>query len=240
MSSSAISKRLVLGCGALVYDMMALIEQNRLLNQVIDLRCLPAKLHNTPQLIAGEVDRYLEKHAQNYEDIFVAYADCGTAGELDKVLEKYSAQRLNGAHCYEFFAGTELFDTIVDEELGSFFLTDYLVKFFDRLVVQGLGLDRHPELFDVYFKHYKKMVYLAQTDNKQLQMQAQAHAESFGLEYEYRHVGVEGLKPLVQNIGIQEIKVQDINVKHVKTVTQSNFKPALNPLLKQRQSYVSG
>ena len=229
------SKRLVLGCGALVYDLTRLIKQNNALDQIIDLRCLPAKLHNTPQLIADKVDKFLQKHAQDYADIFVAYADCGTAGELDTVLEKYHAQRLLGAHCYEFFAGTEAFNAIVDNELGSFFLTDYLVRFFDRLVVQGLGLDRYPELFDAYFKHYKKMVYLAQTEDKQLQAQAQIHAQSFGLEYEYRYVGVEALKPLVQNI-----KAQDIKLKKAQRVIQSDLQTASELVAKEGLAYVSG
>ena len=194
---NTISKRLVLGCGALVHDMLALIKQDPAIEEAITLHCLPAKLHNTPQLIAGEVDRFLAKHAHKYEDIFIAYADCGTAGELDKVLEKYQAQRMPGAHCYEFFSGAETFEAMIDEELGSFFLTDYLVKNFDRLVVKGLGLDRFPELFDEYFKHYKKMIYIAQTDDPKLQELAAQHAQSFGLEYVYRQVGIQGLSPML-------------------------------------------
>lgn len=195
--NNAISKRLVLGCGALVHDMLALIKQNTVLEEAITLHCLPAKLHNTPQLIAPEVDRFLAKHAHKYDDIFVAYADCGTVGELDKVLEKYQAQRMPGAHCYEFFSGAETFQTMVDEEVGSFFLTDYLVKNFDRLVVKGLGLDRFPELFDEYFQHYKRMIYIAQTEDLKLQQLAAQHAESFGLEYVYRQVGIQGLSPML-------------------------------------------
>ncbi|MFT7525733.1 MAG: hypothetical protein ACI9LY_000873 [Arenicella sp.] len=195
--NNAISKRLVLGCGALVHDMLALIKQNPVLEEAITLHCLPAKLHNTPQLIAPEVDRFLAKHAHKYDDIFVAYADCGTVGELDKVLEKYQAQRMPGAHCYEFFSGAETFQTMVDEEVGSFFLTDYLVKNFDRLVVKGLGLDRFPELFDEYFQHYKRMIYIAQTEDHKLQQLAAQHAESFGLEYVYRQVGIQGLSPML-------------------------------------------
>lgn len=197
ISNNAISKRLVLGCGALVHDMLALIKQNPVLEEAITLHCLPAKLHNTPQLIAPEVDRFLAKHAHKYDDIFVAYADCGTVGELDKVLEKYQAQRMPGAHCYEFFSGAETFQTMVDEEVGSFFLTDYLVKNFDRLVVKGLGLDRFPELFDEYFQHYKRMIYIAQTEDLKLQQLAAQHAESFGLEYVYRQVGIQGLSPML-------------------------------------------
>jgi hypothetical protein len=198
------SKRLVLGCGALVYDMVALIKKNAILNEVIDLQCLPAKLHNTPQLIAGEVDKYLSLHAHKYTDIFIAYGDCGTAGALDDVLEKYGAERIAGAHCYEFFAGSSAFEKITDEELGSFFLTDYLVKHFDRLVVEGLGLDRYPELFDAYFKHYNDMVYLAQTEDLELQELAQKHAQSFGMNYKYRYTGVAGLMPLVGGLNIEK------------------------------------
>ena len=197
------AKRLVLACGALAYDIVEFIKQNQELEPVIKLHCLPAKLHNTPQLIAGEVDKYLAKHADDYADIFVAYGDCGTAGALDVVLDKYSASRLPGAHCYEFFAGSQEYQDIVDEELGSFFLTDFLVKFFDRLVVQGLGLDRYPELFDDYFKHYKQMVYLAQTEDEALQALAKKHAESFGMEYVYRYVGIQGIEYLGKFSGIK-------------------------------------
>jgi hypothetical protein len=197
IAQKPISKRLVLGCGALVHDMMALIKQAPVLGQAITLHCLPAKLHTTPQLIAGEVDKYLAKHAHNYEDIFVVYADCGTAGELDKVLNKYHARRMPGAHCYEFFSGQADFEAMIEQELGSFFLTDYLVKNFQRLVVEGLGLDRFPELFDDYFRHYKKMIYIAQTEDLELQALARQHAESFGLEYVYRFVGIQGLTPML-------------------------------------------
>lgn len=210
------AKRLVLGCGALVYDMVALIKKNEVLSKVIDIQCLPAKLHNTPQLIAGEVDKYLSQHADKYADIFVAYGDCGTAGALDDVLAKYGAERIAGAHCYEFFAGNEVFEKITDEELGSFFLTDYLVRHFDRLVVEGLGLDRFPELFDAYFKHYKDMVYLAQTDDPELQELAKKHAHSFGMNYKYRYTGVEGLMPLAQGLSAHKsassIAVEVVNV----------------------------
>ena len=192
-----IAKRLVLGCGALVHELVALCRQTPELKEAITLQCLPAKLHNTPQLIAGEVDKFLSKNAHKYDDIFVAYGDCGTAGELDKVLAKFNAQRIEGAHCYEFFAGSQAFDEIVEDQLGSFFLTDYLVKNFDRLVVEGLGLDRFPELFDEYFKHYTQMVYLAQTESDELQQLAKAHAKSFGMNYQYRYVGIGGLSPVV-------------------------------------------
>jgi len=165
----------------------------------VDLHCLPASLHNTPQLIAGEVDKLLRNMATQYSEILVAYGDCGTAGALDEVLEKYQASRLPGAHCYEFFAGSQQYQNIIDKQLGSFFLTDFLVKFFDRLVIQGLGLDRYPELKDDYFKHYRQLVFIAQTDDVELQYLAEQHALTLGLEYVYHFVGYEGLMPVTMS-----------------------------------------
>jgi len=195
-----IAKRLVLGCGALVHELVALCRQTPLLKEAITLQCLPAKLHNTPQLIAVEVDKFLSENAHKYQDVFVAYGDCGTAGALDQVLTKYNANRIEGAHCYEFFAGTAAFEEITEDQLGSFFLTDYLVKNFDRLVIQGLGLDRFPELFDEYFRHYTQVVYLAQTKSQELQDMAKQYAESFGMNYQYRYVGTEGLNVVASPI----------------------------------------
>ncbi len=206
-AKSAAPKRLVLACGALVYELVELIKHNPELDEFIDLQCLPAHLHNTPQLIAGEVDKYLDQHAADYQSVFVAYGDCGTAGALDTVLEKHKAERLPGAHCYEFFAGAQNYQDIVDKELGSFFLTDFLVKFFDRFVIQGLGIDRYPELKDEYFKHYTQLVYLAQTEDPQLQQDAKRHAEVLGLAYRYQFVGFDGLAPAT---ALDSIKVQHV------------------------------
>jgi len=192
-------KRLVLGCGALVHDMMAMLKLNGELADRVDIQCLPAKLHNTPQLIATEVDKVLSTRANDYEQIFVAYGDCGTAGALDTVLQKYQAERIKGAHCYEFFAGSEAFNHIVEDEIGSFFLTDYLVRNFERLVIKGLGLDRYPELFDSYFKHYTQIIYLAQTDSPELQAKARQHAQEFGMNYVYRYTGIQGLAPILHS-----------------------------------------
>jgi hypothetical protein len=211
-----LSKRLVLGCGALVYELVELIKHNPIVEQTVDLHCLPANLHNTPQLIAGEVDKFLSKKAGVYSEILVAYGDCGTAGALDKVLEKHQATRLPGAHCYEFFAGSQQYNDIIEEELGSFFLTDFLVKFFDRLVIQGLGIDRFPELKDVYFKHYKQLIYIAQTEDPKLQALAQEQAQTLGLDYGYRFVGFDGLMPVTQSIKEHQA-FSNIEVSHVST-----------------------
>ena len=127
-NSDKAKKRLVLGCGALVYDLLRLIKQNPTLSEKVNLQCLPASWHNSPQLIAPGVEEYLSENAHLYEDIYIAYADCGTGGALDRVIEKYDAKRIDGAHCYEFFAGSEVFEQLSEEELGTFYLTDYLVK----------------------------------------------------------------------------------------------------------------
>ena len=207
------SKRLVLGCGALVYDLVELIKHNPLVDQVVDLKCLPAKLHHTPQLIAGAVEQALAEYADQYAEVFVAYGDCGTVGELDKVLDKYNAQRIPGEHCFEFFAGADAYQKIVDDEVGSFFLTDFLVKLFDQFVIKGLGLDRYPELFDVYFEHYTQMVYLAQTEDPKLQAKAQLHAKAFGMKYVYRYVGADALSPLTT--GLDKLSNISVEVAHV-------------------------
>jgi len=195
-------KRLVLGCGALVYDLLRLIKQNPALSDKVNLQCLPASWHNTPQLIAPGVEEYLAENSHLYKEIYIAYADWGTGGALDRVLKKYNAKRISGAHCNEYFAGSDVFEQLSEQELGTFYLTDYLVKNFHRIMIKGLGLDQHPELFDIYFEHYKKLVYLAQTENEQLQKDAQQYAKDFGFEYEYRLVGTGGLDSVFEEIDL--------------------------------------
>ena len=180
-------KRLVLGCGALVYDLLRLIKQNPSFSDKVNLQCLPAGWHNSPQLIAPGVEDYLSKNAHLYEEVYIAYADFGTA------------------HCYEFFAGKDVFDRLSEEEIGTFYLTDYLVKNFNRIMIKGLGLDKHPELFEVYFEHYKKLVYLAQTENEQWNKDAEKYAKDFGFEYEYRLVGTGSLDSVFEEIDIQPL-----------------------------------
>ena len=196
------NKRLVLGCGALVYDLLRLLQQTPSFSDTVNIHCLPASWHNTPQLIAPGVEKYLSENAHLYKEVYIAYADCGTGGALDKVLNKYKAKRIEGAHCYEFFAGTDAFEKLSEEEIGTFYLTDYLVKNFNRIMIKGLGLDKHPELFDAYFKHYKKLVYLAQTENDDWKKDAEKYAKDFGFDYEYRLVGTGSLDSVFEEIDI--------------------------------------
>ena len=196
------NKRLVLGCGALVYDLLRLLKQNPSFSDRVNIQCLPASWHNSPQLIAPGVEKYLSENAHLYKEVYIAYADCGTGGALDKVLNKYKAKRIEGAHCYEFFAGTDAFEKLSEEEIGTFYLTDYLVKNFNRIMIKGLGLDKYPELFDAYFKHYKKLVYLAQTENDDWKKDAEKYAKDFGFDYEYRLVGTGSLDSVFKEIDI--------------------------------------
>jgi len=180
---------LLIACGALARELVELKRCNQW--EHMKIQCLPAQLHHTPGKIPDAVEETIKKYRSDYENIFVVYADCGTRGELDRVLEKYNVERIPGAHCYEFFAGRSIFSDFSDAEPGTFYLTDFLVRNFDRLVVKSLGLDRHPELMDLYFGNYKRVIYLVQTKSDELSKQAREHAEYLGLEYMEFLTGLE-------------------------------------------------
>jgi hypothetical protein len=181
---------LVIGCGALARE---LVEVTSTLPGV-DVACLSPDLHNRPGGIPGAVRaRIHEARHDGYERIFVAYADCGTGGLLDPVLAAEGVERLPGAHCYEFFAGSPTFTAMAADEPGTFWLTDFLARNFERLVIRGLGIDRHPELEKVYFANYKRVVYLSQTDDPDLLVLARGAAARLGLAFEHRPTGVAGL-----------------------------------------------
>lgn len=186
---------LFIACGALAHELMALIRGNGW--RECQVKCLPADLHNRPERIPERVEALLVKYAPQFDQLFVAYGDCGTAGKLDAVLERFGAQRIRGAHCYEFFAGSSDFSQLMQQEPGTFFLTDFLARHFDRLVVTGLGLAKHPELAPLYFGHYRKLTYLAQTENASLQARARRAAKSLGLSYEYRFCGYGELRSAI-------------------------------------------
>ena len=181
---------LVIGCGALANELVELTRRAGL--SAMDLTCLPAGLHNRPERIPAAVRAKIRRaRADGYDRIFVAYADCGTGGLLDRIPEREGIARLEGAHCYEVYAGRAAFAALHDAEPGTFYLTDYLVRNFERLVVRGLGLDRHPELLPLYFGNYRRLVYLAQQDDAALTEGARtAAARLGGLAFERRLVGL--------------------------------------------------
>lgn len=176
---------LVVGCGALANELVAL---TRALPNV-DITCLPATLHNRPGGIPAAVRDRIRRRRAGYDRVFVAYADCGTGGLLDPVIAEEGVERLAGAHCYEFYAGGEAFAELTRDDPATFFLTDFLARNFDRLVIKGLGLDRHPELRDQYFGNYRRLVYLAQKDDPILDAGARRAARRLGLRYERRWTG---------------------------------------------------
>ena len=178
---------LLLACGALAREIIDLIQQNKW--QAFDVQCLPAKWHNTPQFIVPALREKIRENRKDYKSIFVLYGDCGTGGQLDAMLAEEGVTRIGGPHCYAFYIGNEKFSASGDDDMRSFFLTDYLARHFDKLMWQGLGLDKHPELRDDYFQHYEKIVYLAQTQDEDLQLKAKAAATKLGLAYEYRFTG---------------------------------------------------
>ena len=184
---------LILACGALAREIGAVIAANHLTH--LTLHCLPASLHNRPERIPAAVREALAKFRPTHPKIFLAYADCGTGGALDRLLAEEQIERLPGAHCYAFFTGTEAFAAAGDHDMRSFFLTDFLARQFDTLVIEGLGLDRHPELRDLYFGNYERVVYLAQTNDPALDAAAQSAATRLGLAYERRQTGYGDLTP---------------------------------------------
>ena len=196
---------LVIACGALGRELHAIRRANGW--DHVRIRCLDAELHLRPAQIAprlrAELARARDEHGPRggYRRIFIGYADCGTYGAIDRVLEDFpGVERLPGLHCYEFFAGADLFERLADDEPGTFYLTDFLVRFFDRLVVDSLQLDRHPELFDDFFGNYRRLVYLSQTRDPELLAGARAAAARLGLAFTHMHTGYGALHARVAQI----------------------------------------
>lgn len=181
---------LVLACGALARELADLVRLDGLTH--LEVECLPADLHNRPERIPAAVEARLdtiEAQGRRYRQVILGYADCGTGGRLDEVCRRRGVTRLPGAHCYEVLAGAEVFAGLHDREPGTFYLTDYLARHFDRLVIQGLGIDRHPELTPLYFGNYRRLVHLAQRDDPELARLGRAAASRLGLVHEHLATG---------------------------------------------------
>ncbi len=182
----------VIACGAIAREILAVARMNGL--DHIELTCLPAIWHATPEKIAPGVEQAIaEARAAGAARVFVAYADCGTGGLLDLVLAREGVERLSGPHCYSFFSGNEAF-AAREDDVTTFFLTDFLARQFEAFVIEPLGLDRHPELRDIYFGNYEKLVYLSQQEDTELQVKAREAAARLGLAYEYRFTGYGDLE----------------------------------------------
>lgn len=189
---------LVVACAALTRELRAILAANGLA-EAIEVVYLASALHNRPERIVDELRPHLEAAQRRHRPVFVAYADCGTGGGIDRLLAEYpGVRRLPGAHCYEVFAGAERFAALAEAEMGTFYLTDYLARHFDALVWCGLGLDRHPELLGAYFAHYRRVVFLRQADDPGLDRFALGAAERLGLPLEVVTTGVHGLEDVLR------------------------------------------
>ena len=194
LTAKGAGRILLLACGALARELIDLRDANGW--DHMDLHCLPAILHNTPDRIPDAVRVAVEKHRAGYETILVVYADCGTGGMLQKACAELGVEMIEGPHCYSFFEGNAAF--AAREEFTAFYLTDFLVRQFDAFVTKPLGLDRHPELRDMYFAHYETLVYQAQTDDPELTKKAQICADRLGLRFERRFTGYGDLDPVLR------------------------------------------
>jgi hypothetical protein len=199
MSPPAPPRTLLIACGALAREVLALIRNNGWSH--LEVSCLPAKLHNTPARIPEAVRAKIRAARTRYDKIFVLYGDCGTGGGLDAVLADEGVERIPGPHCYAFYNGVDAFLAQAEAEPACFYLTDYLARHFERLVIEGLGLDRHPELLPLYFGNYEKLVYLAQVPDPGLELKARAAALRLGLAYEHRSTGYGGLQDFLRQAG---------------------------------------
>ncbi len=196
MDAPKAGRILLLACGALAHEVLALKRLNTW--DHLDLHCLPAILHNTPDLIPDAVEAAVLARRSDFESVFVLYADCGTGGLLQKRCEALGVEMLEGPHCYSFFEGNAAFEA--KAEMTCFYLTDFLVKQFDAFVTRPLGLDRFPELRDTYFGNYTTLVYQAQVDDPALTEKARGHAAALGLAFERRYTGYGDLAVAMERL----------------------------------------
>ncbi len=176
---------LLIACGALAREILDLKAANGWTH--LDLTCLPANLHLYPEKITAAVEAAVHKHRPDYDGIFIVYADCGTGGLLEAKCAELGVEMVAGPHCYSFFEGNAAFSA--RDEMTAFYLTDFLVRQFDAFIWKPLGLDRHPDLRDMYFGNYEKLVYQAQTNDPALDEKAKDCAVRLGLTYERRFTG---------------------------------------------------
>ncbi len=199
------ARPLVLACAALARDLRAVLEAGGL-KDALDVEYLPAWLHNRPERIVVELRPLLVEARRRGRPVLVAYADCGTGGGLDALLAEHpGVTRLPGAHCYEMFAGSETFAALHDAEPGTFYLTDFLALHFDALVWSGLGLDRHPELRDLYFGHYRRVVFLSQVADAGSLAAAESAAARLGLAFEHHPTGRRNLDRAVVALSPRQV-----------------------------------
>ena len=198
LAPSKAGRVLLIACGALAHEIVALKRMNGW--DHLDLQCLPANLHLWPDRIPAAVEDAVAAHRGQYDDVFVVYADCGTGGMLQAKCAELGVGMVEGPHCYSFFEGNAVFAEKAETEFDAFYLTDFLVRQFDAFVWKPMGLDRHPQLRDMYFGNYRKLVYQAQLDDPALDAKARDCAERLGLAYERRLTGYGDLATTLSRV----------------------------------------
>ncbi|MFZ2102457.1 MAG: DUF1638 domain-containing protein [Oricola sp.] len=188
----------VIACGMIAREILDVCRINGL--DHVSLTCLPADYHHHPHKIAPETEKAIvEAREQGFDHIFVGYADCGTGGMLDRVCEAHGVDRIAGPHCFSFYLGNDAFEAAGDDYMRTFFVTDFLARHFETFLVRPLGLDRHPELKEMYFGAYERVLYIAQTDDPELTEKARIGAEFLGLPFERRLSGYGDLVPALRH-----------------------------------------
>jgi hypothetical protein len=196
VEKTLMQRTLILACGALATELLSVVRANEL--SQIDVTCLPASWHMTPERIPEGVRQKIRENRHAYEHIFCLYGDCGTGGRLDEVLDEEGVPRIEGDHCYAFFAGVENFDAWHAQEPGTYYLTDFLVRHFDQFVIRPLGLDLYPELLPDYFGNFTRVLYLAQSKDAELERAAREAAKRLELRFEMTYTGMDGLRNAVK------------------------------------------
>ena len=203
---------LVLACGALARELIAIFDANGLDN--VTLECLPGEYHMRPEKIVPALEERLSKQLaersddgksdpdDRYDQVLIGYGDCGTSGALDRFCDDRGFDRIPGEHCYQFFAGADRFLELHDDEPGTFYLTDYLAKHFDLFVIKALGIDRHPELAEVYFGNYQRLIYLRQIGDSTVEAKARVAAQTLGLEFQMIETGYGELESSVVDVAV--------------------------------------
>jgi hypothetical protein len=194
---------LLIACGALAREIVDLKAQNGW--DHLDLTCLPAIWHNHPEKITDAVRSAVQKHRESYDEVFVVYADCGTGGLLQAACDELGVEMVKGPHCYSFFEGNERFAEHSESEITAFYLTDFLARQFDAFIWRPLGMDRHPELIEMYFGHYTKLVYQAQSNDPVLTARAKGYADRLGLAFERRFTGYGDLQTTLQGVAEKSV-----------------------------------
>lgn len=193
-------RTLILACGALAKELRAIAAMavdTVTAADAVAIECLPGELHNHPERLPAAIEERLDAVQDRFDRILLGYADCGTGGRIDEICDRRGIERLPGPHCYASYAGQDAFDELHEQELGTLYLTDYLAKHFELLIWRTLGLDGHPELRDLYFANYRRVVHLAQADDPTIRAKAEQAADRLGLSFEYRYTGYGELGAVV-------------------------------------------